>query len=66
MTLGHCGECKTVGWMSDDHSPPCDDSYCTGPYRVEGIYDVDEYTLGIVCLMALAGAFGFEYGEFVN
>jgi hypothetical protein len=25
-----------------------------------------EYTLDILCLMALADAFGFEYGEFVN
>jgi hypothetical protein len=25
-----------------------------------------DYTLDILCLMALADAFGFEYGEFVN
>lgn len=25
-----------------------------------------EYTIDILCLMALADAFGFEYGEFVN
>ena len=25
----------------------------------------DEYTIDILCLMALADAFGFEYGEFV-
>lgn len=24
-----------------------------------------EYTLDILCIMALADAFGFEYGEFV-
>lgn len=76
--------------MSDDHFPPCDDSYCTGPYRVDdveviktseiddhmlaqilaceyGKADVsEEYTLDILCLMALADEFGFEYGEFVT
>lgn len=32
-----------------------------------GRYDVsEEYTLDILCLMALADAFGFEYGEFVQ
>lgn len=27
---------------------------------------VDEYTLDILCLMVLADAFGFEYGEFTG
>ncbi len=65
VNIGHCGECKTEGWMGNDIFPPCDDSYCTGPYRVDGTYSFNEYTLDILCIMALADAFGFEYGEFV-
>ena len=29
-------------------------------------YEYEEYTLDILFLMALADAFGFEYGDFVN
>lgn len=27
---------------------------------------LEDYTLDILCLMALADAFGFEYGEFIS
>ncbi len=31
----------------------------------DDLCECNEYTLDILCLMALADAFGFEYGEFV-
>jgi hypothetical protein len=32
---GCCGNCKTP-WPKDSSSPPCDDSFCTFPYREGG------------------------------
>lgn len=32
----------------------------------DDIGECNEYTLDILCLMAIADAFGFEYGEFVT
>jgi hypothetical protein len=33
MTKWRCGHCKTEGWDEEGTFPPCDDSYCTFPYR---------------------------------
>ncbi len=35
-------------------------------YEDDVLYELTEASIEILCLMALADAFGFEYGEFVN
>lgn len=35
-------------------------------YEDDVLYELTESSIEVLCLMALADAFGFEYGEFVN
>ena len=34
-------------------------------YEDDVLYEITEASIEVLCLMALADAFGFEYGEFV-
>ncbi len=34
-------------------------------YEDDVLYEITEASIDLLCLMALADAFGFEYGEFV-
>lgn len=35
-------------------------------YENDVLYELTEVSIGVLCLMALADEFGFEYGEFVS
>lgn len=53
-------------WAAGNHyDMRCHPLHLIEEYEDDVLYEITEASIEVLCLMALADAFGFEYGEFV-